>query len=70
MSVKLQGFYAGVDDYLVKPFDTEELVARVRTQLRHVERNLLTEMTGLIAAQVKKKAKSLPGSSLYVDQRR
>lgn len=27
---KLQGFRAGTDDYLVKPFDMEELVVRVR----------------------------------------
>ncbi|WP_372965349.1 response regulator transcription factor [Marinobacter sp.] len=27
---KLQGFNAGTDDYLIKPFDMEELVARVR----------------------------------------
>lgn len=44
---KLMGFGAGVDDYVVKPFDTDELLARVRTQLRHVERNMLSEMTGL-----------------------
>lgn len=44
---KLNGFNAGVDDYIVKPFDTSELLARVNTQLRHVERNLLSELTGL-----------------------
>jgi diguanylate cyclase (GGDEF)-like protein len=44
---KLKGFKAGVDDYIVKPFDPNELLARVHTQLRHVERNLLSELTGL-----------------------
>jgi DNA-binding response OmpR family regulator len=31
---KLQGFDVGADDYLVKPFETKELVARVKARLR------------------------------------
>ena len=31
---KVQGLDAGADDYLAKPFDTEELLARVRAALR------------------------------------
>ncbi len=31
---KLQGFEAGADDYVVKPFETKELVARVKARLR------------------------------------
>jgi DNA-binding response OmpR family regulator len=31
---KVEGLEAGADDYLVKPFDTDELVARVRALLR------------------------------------
>jgi two-component system, OmpR family, response regulator MprA len=33
-SEKIAGFAAGADDYLAKPFDLEELVARLRTLLR------------------------------------
>ncbi len=42
---KLAGFTAGADDYMAKPFDLEELVARLRTLLRRPrieERETLT----------------------------
>ena len=42
----------GADDYVVKPFDTEELLARIRTSLRHrshVEREGETVIAGPIA---------------------
>jgi len=32
---KLRGFQAGADDYVIKPFNTQELVARVRVALKH-----------------------------------
>lgn len=35
---KLNAFDAGVDDYLHKPFDTAELIARITVLLRHAER--------------------------------
>lgn len=34
-SEKVAALDLGADDYVVKPFDTEELLARVRTALRH-----------------------------------
>jgi diguanylate cyclase (GGDEF)-like protein len=44
---KVRAFDSSVDDYLTKPFNLEELVARIRTQLRRVQENLLSPLTGL-----------------------
>ena len=45
---KVMGLTAGADDYLVKPFDTLELVARVRTTLRrNKEYREVSPLTGL-----------------------
>jgi two-component system, OmpR family, response regulator len=35
VSDKLLGLQAGADDYLAKPFDPDELLARIRALLRH-----------------------------------
>lgn len=45
---KVAALDLGADDYVVKPFDTEELLARVRTALRHRGANALAN--GLIVA--------------------
>ena len=37
MSSKTRGFRVGIDDYIVKPFDTDELVLRVRAILRRAD---------------------------------
>jgi diguanylate cyclase (GGDEF)-like protein len=45
---KVAGLSAGADDYVVKPFDTAELVARVRTTLRrNREYREVSPLTGL-----------------------
>ncbi|HEX7393977.1 MAG TPA: response regulator [Anaerolineaceae bacterium] len=36
---KVKGFEAGADDYLSKPFDTAELVARINVMIRRAEAN-------------------------------
>lgn len=45
---KVVGLTAGADDYVLKPFDTLELVARVRRTLRrHAEVRAVSPLTGL-----------------------
>jgi DNA-binding response OmpR family regulator len=42
MEAKLQGFKAGGDDYICKPYDPQELVARVEAVLRRVKIRVLS----------------------------
>ena len=53
LSDKVQGIDAGADDYLVKPFEPTELVARVRMILRRTARaldaNPLTKLPGNVS---------------------
>ena len=46
-SEKVAGFDAGADDYLTKPFYTEELLARVRALLRRASGPFITAMTSV-----------------------
>ena len=52
---KISGIDAGVDDYLVKPFEPQELLARVRMVLRRtaqeLEANPLTKLPGNVSIQ-------------------
>jgi len=70
---KVQAFELGVDDYITKPFDTSELLARVRTQLRRVQQNFLSPLIGLpggyqVELAIKQKLTSAdPWSILYLD---
>jgi two-component system response regulator RpaA len=45
---KVEGFNAGADDYLTKPFELEEMIARVRALLRRTNRIIETAKHGEI----------------------
>jgi len=46
---KIEGFEAGADDYLVKPFAFKELLARIKSLLRRTVTNLSTTQTLRVA---------------------
>jgi diguanylate cyclase (GGDEF)-like protein len=48
---KVMGYQRGADDYVVKPFDPEELSVRVRAQLHHLYHDAVAELTGLPGTQ-------------------
>ena len=70
---KVSAFEVGVDDYITKPFHTDELLVRIRTQLRRVQQNFLSPLIGLpggrqIELAIKDKLNSAePWSMLYLD---
>lgn len=67
---KVEGINAGADDYLVKPFEPKELVARVRMVLRRTARDLeanpLTKLPGNISIQRELERRLGAGRSLAV----
>ncbi len=71
---KVEGLDAGADDYVVKPFDPQELLARIRMSLRRVksdlEANPLTRLPGNVSINTELQArldKKAPFAVGYVD---
>ena len=73
LSEKVRAFEIGVDDYITKPFQVDELLARIRTQIRRVQQNYLSPLIGLpgglqVELAIKHKLNSLESwSILYLD---
>ena len=71
---KVAGYQKGADDYITKPFDTEELLVRVRAQLHHLYHDPVSEITGLAGSEVVEREilrrtsnPSEPWTIIYVD---
>lgn len=70
---KVLGYQRGADDYVVKPFDPDELTVRVRAQLHHLYHEQVSELTGLPGSQVvedeiqRRTQTGTPWSIVYID---
>jgi diguanylate cyclase (GGDEF)-like protein len=68
---KVLGYQRGADDYIVKPFDPDELSVRVRAQLHHLYHENVSELTGLPGSQAVedkiREAGAAHSSIVYVD---
>ncbi|MCK5299512.1 MAG: response regulator [Candidatus Aenigmarchaeota archaeon] len=64
---KLKGLKVGAEDYLVKPFNTIELRARVKAHLRRIDDGEVNELTGLPSKDITlKKIKEIVDKKDYV----
>jgi len=69
---RVAGLDTGADDYLVKPFSTDELLARVRALLRRAERQAETPPVltlGEVIVDLAKQTASRRGKPLYLTAR-
>jgi len=70
---KVRAFEWDADDFITKPFDTDELLSRMRRQLRRVQQSFLSPLTGLpgglqVVRAINYKLNSRePWSILYLD---
>src|SRR3989442_6383401 len=70
---KIRAYECDVDGYITKPYDTDELLARVHRQLRRAQQNYLSPLTNLpgglqvVRAINYKLGKMKPWSILYLD---
>ncbi len=71
---KLEGFEAGADDYMTKPFGPQELLARVKAKIRRVEVDSslspLTRLPGNLAIEAELRRRidtNAPFAVLYLD---
>jgi diguanylate cyclase (GGDEF)-like protein len=73
VTVKVRAFEAGVDDFITKPCHRDELLARLRVQLRRMEQRFLSPLTGLPGGMQVEQAirynlgRQGPWSVLYLD---
>ena len=66
---KLEGLRLGADDYVTKPFDMEELVARIHTVMRRVRQAVGTIQMGGVTVDFTRGLASGPRGDLHLTHR-
>lgn len=66
---KLRGFSVGADDYVVKPFDPEELVARLRALLRRSGRGEAVQRVGALLVDRARRSVHLGQRTIFLSPR-
>ncbi len=69
VSDRVKGLENGADDYLIKPYSFDELLARIRTQLRHFERALLQRIVGDLEIDLRTRSATVRGAVLNLTPR-
>jgi len=74
VSDRVAGYERGADDYITKPFDTDELLVRVRAQLHHLYHEHVNDVSGLPGSEAVEAAISArtahpdePWAIIYLD---
>ena len=68
-SDKVRGFSLGADDYLTKPFEVEEFLARVKVVLRHTRPNVNQLMLGAVLIDFSKRTARRGRKDLHLTHR-
>ena len=69
LSDRVAGLENGADDYLVKPYAFEELLARIRVQLRHSDRGQLHWRVGELVVDLPSRTATCAGEALNLTPR-
>ncbi len=64
---KIAGFDAGADDYVVKPFDLRELIARVNVFLRRTDTNIVSEKLSIADLELDSDTKTVTRANKKID---
>jgi DNA-binding response OmpR family regulator len=64
VQARVDGLNAGAVDYLVKPFSVEELIARVRAQLRSAKRGETTLQSGGVSVDLLSRRVTVAGTTI------